>query len=437
MLIGSCAVSNLKNTPTVKEVNGLAIERRKLSELVKAEWNPRKITTEQQAALQRSLAEFGTVEPIIINRATGNVVGGHQRLDALLALGETETDVLVGDWSAEKEKALNVALNKIHGDWDEVKLADVLTELQSAELEIALTGFSEEEIERLLFKEFEGETDADDVPDESQVETRCKRGDLWQLGEHRLLCGDSTVPENVERLIGGIKADMIFTDPPYGVSIGAKNRMLNSFQKAGRNLTDIVDDNSSPDELKSILLPAFKNARALMSDDCTVFVTAPQGGDLGMMMMMMQEAGLKIRHVLIWKKNAPTFSMNRLDYDYQHEPILLTWGKRHKFYGLGDHKTSVWEIDKPRKSAEHPTMKPVALVKNALLNNSTGKDNVYDPFLGSGTTLIACEQLGRRCFGLEIEPRYCDVILARWEKFTGKVATLLENDTTAHQQDRA
>ncbi|HUU94951.1 MAG TPA: site-specific DNA-methyltransferase, partial [Phycisphaerae bacterium] len=150
----------------------------------------------------------------------------------------------------------------------------------------------------------------------------------------------------------------------------------------------------------------------------------PQGGELGMMMMMMmmQEASLPVRHVLIWKKNQPTFSMGRLDYDYQHEPILMTWGKRHKCYRQGPFRTSIWEVPKPRKSAEHPTMKPVALVTNALLNHTLVGQNVADIFLGSGTTLIAAEQLGRRCYGMEIEPRYVDVIVKRWEDFTGKKA---------------
>src|SRR5262249_28284679 len=144
---------------------------------------------------------------------------------------------------------------------------------------------------------------------------------------------------------------------------------------------------------------------------------APQGGGLGMMMMMMQEAGLPIRHVLIWKKNFATFSLGRLDYDYQHEPILLTWGKRHKRPMKGPHRTSVWEIDKPRAAKEHPTMKPIELIGNALQNNSDPGDAVLDSFLGSGSTLIACEQLNRICYGMEIEPRYCHIIIERYKKF--------------------
>lgn len=399
------------------QINGFPVERKKLEELTKAPYNPRKISPEMVIALKRSLQEFGNVEPIIWNKQTGHIVGGHQRLDALLSIGETETDVVIVDMPEEREQALNIALNKISGDWNFGALSDILLSLHDDMRE--LTGFTEDEIAALLPKQ-DGLTDQDAVPE--VVESVAKLGDIWQLGEHRLMCGNSADAGSVALLMNGERCDMIFTDPPYGVAIGAKNRMLNSFQKAGRNLKDIQDDSLAPDALKELLTPAFVNARESMSDDCTVFVTAPQGGELGMMMMMMQDAGLKVRHVLIWKKNAPTFSMGRLDYEYQHEPILLTWGKRHKYYGLGAHKTSVWEIDKPRSSAEHPTMKPVELIENALLNNSKIGDIVLDLFLGSGSTLIACEQLNRKCYGMELDPHYCDVIIKRWEDFTGKQA---------------
>lgn len=265
-----------------------------------------------------------------------------------------------------------------------------------------------------------GNTDADAVP-EAPKKPVTKTGDIWGLGDHRLLCGDSTDATAVARVMAGDKAEIVFTDPPYGVSIGAKNRFLNKFQKSGRNLKDIKDDSLKPEELKdNLLVPAFTLVRSVMAETCTVFVTAPQGGDLGLIMLqMMKEAGLPVRHVLIWKKNAPTFSMGRLDYDYQHEPILLTWGKKHSFYGGGQHRTSVWEIAKPKASAEHPTMKPVELYVNAFQNNSKRGDIAYEPFAGSGTAFIAAQQTGRVCRGIEIDPAYCDVIIKRWEEFTG------------------
>ncbi len=279
----------------------------------------------------------------------------------------------------------------------------------------------------------EGLTDADEVP-EAPVDPITKPGDIWQLGDHRLMCGDSSDKDALGWLMGATKADCIFTDPPYGVAIGDKNRLLNTVDKGERNNDDIQSDAKSPEELKAILLPIFEVMREqVMADDCTLFVTAPQGGDLGMMMMMMmmKEAGLQTRHVLIWKKNNATFSMGRLDYDYAHEPILLTWGKRHKRPMKGEHRTSVWEIDKPRASPEHPTMKPVELYVNAYLNNSDPGDNVFDAFAGSGPMFIAAEQTGRKAFGMEIEPKYCDVIIKRWEQFTGKKAELLPRPVEA------
>lgn len=248
-------------------------------------------------------------------------------------------------------------------------------------------------------------------------------GRLILKSQHRVLCGDCTVPEQVAYVMGGERATVIFTDPPYGVAIGAKNRMLNEFQRSGRCLDDITDDSLDPEELKRRLTPAFVLAKAqIMSKDCSVFVTAPQGGDLGVMMLAMGDAGLPIRHVLIWRKNQPTFSVGRLDYDYQHEPILFTWGKGHKRLMNGEHRTSVWNVDKPRASKDHPTQKPVALYVNAYMNHSEAGDVVADMYGGSGTAVLAAEQTGRRAVAIELEPAYCDVIVRRWEEFTGRKA---------------
>jgi site-specific DNA-methyltransferase (adenine-specific) len=218
------------------------------------------------------------------------------------------------------------------------------------------------------------------------------------------------------------KADMVFTDPPYGVDYGEKNRFLNSFQKAGKNLKDIANDMLGKDELLDFLTKAFTLAYEQGADHCSYYVTAPQGGELGlmMMMMMMMMSGLPTRHVLIWNKNRQNFSLGRLDYEYKHEPILFTWKKTHKFYGKGQFKSSVWDIDKEQKCDLHPTMKPVALIENALLNSTEAGNIVLDLFGGSGSTLIACEKLNRKCRMMEIDPCYCDVIIERWEKFTGK-----------------
>ena len=218
---------------------------------------------------------------------------------------------------------------------------------------------------------------------------------------------------------------MVFTDPPYGVAIGDKNKALNAVQKAGRQTENIMGDTMNTQELYEMLKDAFTNLRLHCAEDCSYYVTSPQGGEIGLMMMMMRDAGLEVRHNLIWEKNTATFSMRRLDYDYQHEPIFYTWTQRHNYYGKGQYKTTVWKFDKPRKCDLHPTMKPVELVVEALLNSSQKGDPVADIFGGSGTTLIACEQLGRKCFMMEKDPKFVDVIIDRWESFTGKKAVLL------------
>lgn len=215
---------------------------------------------------------------------------------------------------------------------------------------------------------------------------------------------------------------MVFTDPPYGVSIGDKNAALNSVQPSGRCTTNIENDTLSADALYPILVKAMTNARLSCKDDASYYVTSPQGGELGLMMMMMKDAGLPVRHMLIWEKNCATFSLGRLDYDYQHEPIFYTWTKKHHNYRNGEYRTTIWKYDKPRKCDLHPTMKPVALVANAMLDATKEGDVVLDLFGGSGTTLIAAEQKNRKAMLMELDPHYCDVILARWEKLTGQTA---------------
>jgi len=368
--------------------------------------NPRIIKDHKFKQLVKSIQDFPKmleVRPIVVN-GDGVVLGGNMRLKACKEAGLKKVHIMRAvDLDQDEQREFIIKDNIGYGEWDFEMIAN---EWDAAEV----TDWGLDIPDYKLGND--AEEDDYEIPDE--IKTDIVLGDLFEIGNHRLLCGDSSDRAIVDKLMNSNKADMVFTDPPYGVSIGAKNRMLNSFQPSGRNLTDIKDDSASPDDLKAILLPAFINLRSIISDYCTVFVTAPQVGDLGMMMMMMMsEAGLKVRHVLIWKKNSPTFSMGRLDYEYQHEPILLTWGKRHKYYGNGKFKTSVWEIDKPRSSKEHPTMKPVALVENALLNNSKEDDIVADFYIGSGTTMIAAHQLNRKCYGIEIDPKYCQVIIDR------------------------
>ena len=247
-------------------------------------------------------------------------------------------------------------------------------------------------------------------------------GDMYILGDHRLMCGDSTDAGAWVKLMGDEKGDLVFTDPPYGVAIGDKNTALNTVQKAGRCTENIKGDTMSEEQLYEMLKKAFINVRENCADDACYFVTSPQGGSLGLMMMMMKDAGLEVRHVLMWEKNSATFSIGRLDYDYQHEPIFYTWTKSHHNYRQGEYRTTVWKYDKPRKCDLHPTMKPVELVANAILDGTQEGMIVVDAFGGSGTTIIAAEKTHRKARMMELDPHYVDVIIDRWENLTGRKA---------------
>jgi len=403
------------------------IEQISTADLIPYARNSRTHSDEQVAQIAASIREFGFNNPVLID-AENTIIAGHGRV---LAAGriklETVPCLRLTHLTDTQRRAYVIADNRIamNATWDQELLSVELADLNSDDFEMSLLGFDVDELSTLMGFESDKEVIEDEVP-ELPVDPTTKAGDLWILGDHRLLCGDSTKTEDVARLMDGNRASCVFTDPPYGVSIGEKNRFLNSVQPSGRCLEDIKADDMKPEELKAVLLPAFISLRQnIMADDCSLFVTAPQNGQLGMMMtMMMTEAGLPPRHVLIWKKNNPTFSMGRLDYDYQHEPILFTWCKKHKKVMAGAHRTSVWEIDRERKCDVHPTMKPVALYANAYSNNSDIGDTVADIYAGSGTAFVAAEQLGRKCYGMEISPSYCDVIVKRWETLTGKKATL-------------
>jgi DNA modification methylase len=245
-----------------------------------------------------------------------------------------------------------------------------------------------------------------------------KPGDLWILGRHRLLCGDSTKEEDVAKLMNGNKADLLFTDPPYNVAMESKSKEI----LKSKNYSHIENDDLSLEDFKVFLEKVFINANNSLKDDASYYVFSCQGGDNEMMMMMMmRECGIKCRHQIIWVKDAPVFSMGRLDYDYKHEPILYGWKKKHNFYRNGEQDKSVWEY-KRTENKLHPTMKPVELIANALNNSTKKNDLVLDLFGGSGSTMMACEQLNRNCYMMELDPRYVDVIIKRWETFTGKKA---------------
>jgi DNA modification methylase len=378
-----------------------------ISELSPAEYNPRKLSEDSEKHLTTSIDKFSLADPIVVNKNM-KIIGGHQRLKILKKMGTKDVDVRFPDrlLSDTEEKELNLRLNKNIGEWD----FDALSKFDEGILKDV--GFDPKDLDE-IFKVIDPK-DADEVPDK-RPETSIKPGHLFQLGEHRLLCGDSTNAGDVARLMAGEKADMVFTDPPYGVNYTKKTKLMGS-----KEYSEISGDGSLEDAEK-IWAEAFKNiGNNINPDGGSYYVCAPQGGDQ-MMMMMMMKSHIPCKHELIWVKPSPVFSMGRLDYDYQHEPILYGWKGSHKFLGAGKFKKSVWEIGRDSGKL-HPTMKPVELVENAIYNSSERGAKVLDLFGGSGSTLIACEQTSRRCRMMEIDPIYCQVIIDRWEGISGKTA---------------
>jgi len=384
--------------------------------------NARRHSKRNVEEIARSLKAFGQHAPLVVQKSTMRVLVGNGRLEAMKSLGWKQAAVYIVDDDNVTAVRRALADNRTAelAEWDEAALAGLMANVED------IPGWNADELDEFLKKSNGAPTsDADAEPqvdraDELAKKWGVKTGDLWELGEHRIICGDSTDEATVRRVMSDDRATLVFTDPPYGVNIGAKNRMLNKIQKSGLILSDIESDTISCDGLYKLLLKCFTLTKKFCADDCAVFVCSPQGGELGMMMMMMQDAGLKIRHVLNWAKNCATFSMGRLDYDYQHEPILYTWVKTHKRNKAGAFQTSLWTVDKPRASKEHPTMKPVELPENAILNHTDAGDIVYEPFSGSGTDIIACERTGRRCRAVELMPGYVAVALQRWADATGK-----------------
>lgn len=392
--------------------------------------NPRNWTKEELKSLALSLTEtpelFEMRCPIVVPHDGRYVVlAGNLRIAAARENKEKEVTCFVfNSTSIEKMKEIVIKDNGAWGKWNYGALANEWSDLPLSDWGIPVWEESPQEAAAAAGEEKQASEDDFDE-DKDAIAVRCKRGDVWVLGDHRLMCGDSISLDDVKKLMGGVKADMVFTDPPYGVSIGTKNEMLNKFQRAGKCIQNIENDTLNAEDLRGLIAGAMTNARLSCEPDACYYITSPQDGDLGLMMQeALRDAGLPVRHVLIWRKNRATFSLGRLDYDYQHEPIFYTWTKKHHNYRKGDNRTSVWDYDMPRKSDLHPTMKPVELVANCMKDGTLLGDKVLDLFGGSGTTLIAAEQLGRKCFMMELDPHYCNVIIARWEKLTGKTAIL-------------
>lgn len=387
----------------------MVIEKKNVSELLPAEYNPRKDLKPGDAEyekLKRSIEQFGYVEPVIWNKTTGKVVGGHQRLKVLMDMGITEVECVVVEMSVEKEKALNIALNKISGEWDKDKLALLITDLQGADFDVSLTGFEAAEIDSLFKATLqEGIKDDDfNVEEELKKPTITKPGDVWTLGRHTLVCGDSTKEETFALLMGDRKANLVITDPPYNVNYKGS---------AGK----IKNDNMADTAFYDFLLAAFQNTERVMADDASIYVFHADTEGLNFRKAF-ADAGFYLSGTCIWKKQS--LVLGRSPYQWQHEPVLFGWKKKgkHQWY-TGRKESTIWEFDKPKKNGDHPTMKPIPLLAYPIMNSSMSNTLVLDPFGGSGSTLIACEQSDRSCCTIELDEKFCDVIVKRYIEQVG------------------
>lgn len=390
------------------------------------------LSPEDAARLDKEMLDYGFNSPIHVWKKGKKLwnLDGHQRIKRVRFLVEEE-GYKIGripiDYIKAKsmKDARHILLSRV-SQYGKVNPRGLYDFLEDSQIHIseAVSAFQIPEIDMEQFqvkffvdpeKQKEQEEKDNAVP--NKAKSICKLGELWILGDHRLMCGDATNVDNVDKLMTGQKADMVFTDPPYGVSYQKKVESIAN-QSKSRKLSKILNDDIDPTQLYK---DSFSLLKSIMNESCSFYITSPQGGPQMELMVAMDESGLRARHQLIWVKNAPVFSMGRLDYDYKHEPILYGWNKKHKHRGKGEFKNSIWEISREQNKL-HPTMKPISLIENALLNSSDENNIVVDIFGGSGSTLIACEKTSRKCFMIEIDPHYCDVIIERWENYSGKKA---------------
>ncbi len=383
------------------------IELKKLQELIPADYNPRKDLQpgdSEYEKLKRSISEFGYVEPIIWNKTTGRIVGGHQRAKVLMAQGIQEAEVVVIDFDEDKEKALNVALNKVNGDWDNDKLALLLTDLQASDFDVSLTGFDPAELDDLLATDEEAKDDGFDMQAELEKPAFSMPGDTWILGKHRLLCGDSTKAESYDQLLKGKKVQLVLTDPPYNVNYEGT---------AGK----IKNDNLKDEAFYQFLLDAFVQMYEAMADDASIYVFHADTEGLNFRKAF-KDAGFYLSGCCIWKK--PSLVLGRSPYQWQHEPCLYGWKQKGKHqWFTGRKETTIWEFEKSKKNGDHPTMKPIPLLCYPINNSTMSGCSVLDPFGGSGSTLIACEQTNRICYMIELDEKFCDVIVKRYVELVG------------------
>jgi len=402
----------------------MQIEQRLLSELIPYINNSRKHSDDQVTQIAASIKEFGWTNPILVDGDNG-IIAGHGRIMAAKKLGMTEVPVIeLAHLSKEQRKALIIADNKLalNSDWDSNLLAIELKDLQDLGFDLNLTGFADKELADILKPDqVEGLTDEDDVP-EPPKEPITKLGDIYQLGNHKLMCGDSTSIDDVDKLMpDNLIANMCFTDPPYlmdftGGIHADGSKSFNASHGAIKN--DKMSKEEGNNFLDSI------NSMIQIKVDGAFYISFYRLG-IDNYYSSLNRTGLKPRSLIIWDKGNHTLSNS--DYMSMYEPIFYGWVNNHKFYG-GNNGMDIWKVKRTAKNELHPTMKPVELVEKAVLDGSAVNGVVLDLFGGSGTTLIACEKHNRHAYLMELDPKYCDVIVKRWEDFTGKKAELIQND---------
>ena len=372
-----------------------------LEKLVPYANNARTHSAEQINKLRSSLREFGFINPVIIDRDYG-VIAGHGRILAAKEEGIREIPCVFADHLTEaQKKAYIIADNRMAMDagWDEELLRVEIEALQAEAFDLSLTGFDEKELSDLFKDDADVHEDDFDVEAELKQSVITKAGDVWTLGRHRLVCGDSTKAETFALLMGDRKANLVITDPPYNVNYEGS---------AGK----IKNDNMADDAFYQFLLAAFQNTETVMADDASIYVFHADTEGLNFRRAF-ADAGFRLSGACIWKKQS--LVLGRSPYQWQHEPILFGWKKkgRHQWY-TGRKESTIWEFDKPKKNGDHPTMKPIPLLAYPIMNSSMSNTLVMDPFGGSGSTLIACEQTDRSCYTIELDEKFCDVIVKRY-----------------------
>ena len=383
-------------------------EKRNISDLKLAEYNPRQASEKDIKDLSSSIDRFNLADPIIINK-NNNVIGGHFRIRILKDKGITEADVRVPDTilTEDQEKELNLRLNKNLGDWDFDGLANFDEEM------LKDVGFDSDELDKIF--QLDDDDNADDVP-EVRDNTDIKLGDIFELGGHRLACGDSTKREDVEKLMAGQKADMVFTDPPYNCDYGSS--------KVEHKAKPIAGDKQSDSEWIAFNQKLIDNIK-LFYKGGDIYIWGASSGDGMRQRVLFIDSGFHWSATIVWKKNRLVLSPAK--YQRLYEPCFYGWFDKSSYCG-NRKQVEVWEEDRPSSSKQHPTMKPIIVCERGIFNSTSREDIVLDFFGGSGSTLIACERLNRKCYMMELDPKYCQVIIDRWEKYTNQKATKVQHE---------